>query len=333
MAKLINVEENTSIPKYKQIIYSIENSLAEKKMKKGDKLPSINKIALEFSLSRDTVLQAYEDLKKRGIIVARPGKGYYIKSESFTTEQRIFLLFDELNSFKEDLYNSFKDAMGNFAAIDIFFHYFNPEVFKKLIEENNGDYSKYIIMPTILKEAHTYIKLLPPNDVYILDQTNKFLVDYPSIHQNFVKDMYKALETGKENLLKYNKLVLLFPDFKQPPDMEAGFRKFCKEHKFTHEVITDMADFTPTRGEAYIIPNDRDLVTVIEGAKTNKLIIGTDIGIISYNDTPLKKVVADGITTITTDFKAMGTMMAEMILKQEKKQIENKSMLIKRGSL
>jgi DNA-binding transcriptional MocR family regulator len=31
--------------------------------KKDEKLPSINKVCLEFSLSRDTVLQAYEELK------------------------------------------------------------------------------------------------------------------------------------------------------------------------------------------------------------------------------------------------------------------------------
>ncbi len=34
-------------------------------LKKDEKLPSINKVCLEFSLSRDTVLQAYEELKKR----------------------------------------------------------------------------------------------------------------------------------------------------------------------------------------------------------------------------------------------------------------------------
>jgi len=73
--------------------------------------------------------------------------------------------------------------------------------------------------------------------------------------------------------------------------------------------------------------------SMVEIFKKQKLIIGQDIGIISYNDTPLKKVVTDGITTISTDFKEMGRILAELILNHKKEQIENKSSLIVRGSL
>lgn len=331
--KIITIDNRQSLPKYKQIILSIETAISEKHLKRGDKLPSVNKVALEFSLSRDTVLQAYDELKKRGIIYARLGKGYYIKSEEFSFEQRIFLLFDEFNSFKEDLYNAFMETMANNAQIDIFFHYFSIDVFRKLINENNGDYSKYIIMPTTLKGVASIIKTLPKNDVYILDQTNTELKDYPSVHQNFVKDMYLGLSAGKDKLVKYKKLVLIFPAFKQPPGMAEGFIKFCKEHGFIYEIIPDFENRTITTGEVYVIPNDRHLVSVMEQAKAQKLKIAKDIGVISYNDTPLKKVVGDGITTISTDFREMGRLLAEMIINNDKSDIENKSRLIERGSL
>jgi len=60
------------------------------------------------------------------------------------------------------------------------------------------------------------------------------------------------------------------------------------------------------------------LVEVIEQAKKQELLIGLDYGIISYNDTPLKKVVENGITTISTDFTAMGLLLADMILNNKK---------------
>lgn len=331
--KIVSIDTRNSLPKYKQIVLSVETSIAEKRLKRGDKLPSVNKVALEFSLSRDTVLLAYEELKKRGIIYARLGKGYYVKSEEFTLQQRIFLLFDEFNSFKEDLYNSFKEAMGSNAQIDIFFHSFNIEVFKKLVNENNGDYSKYIIMPTTLNGVAAVIKTLPKNDVYILDQANAELEDYPSIHQNFVKDIYNALEAGRDKLKKYDKLILIFPPEKQPPGMQEGFLKFCGKYSFDYEIIPDFENHGIQPGEVYIIPNDRHLVNVIEQARSQKLKIGKQVGIISYNDTPLKKVVENGITTISTDFKAMGTILAHMILQQSRQQLENKSRLIERGSL
>lgn len=331
--KIISINTNSSLPKYKQIVLSIEVAIAENRLKRGDKLPSVNKVSLEFSISRDTVLLAYDELKKRGIIYAILGKGYYVKSVEFSFEQRIFLLFDELNSFKEDIYNSFLETMNNSAQIDLFFHHFNVEMFKKLINESNGNYSKYIVMPTNLVNAAAIIKTLPKQDVYILDQTNNDLKDYPSVHQNFIKDSYEALTKGKSLIDKYEKLILIFPGFREPIGMKIGFEKFCNEYNFNYEIITQFKDRTIKKGEVYIIPDDRDLVNVIEQSKLLGLRLGNDYGIISYNETPLKKIVENGITTISTDFKEMGHLLATMILKGSKEQIENKNTLIIRKSI
>jgi DNA-binding transcriptional regulator YhcF (GntR family) len=331
--KIITVDNHSNLPKYKQIVHSIEAAISENRLKKNDKLPSVNKVSLEFSISRDTVLLAYDELKKRGIIYAILGKGYYVKSVEFSFEQRIFLLFDELNIFKEDIYNSFLEKMNNSAQIDIFFHHFNIEMFKKLINESNGNYSKYIIMPTNLVGAASLIKTLPKQDVYILDQTNSDLKDYPSIHQNFVKDIYEALLKGKHLIDKYQKLILIFPGFREPLGMKIGFEKFCNDNHLNHEVINHFEERTLQNGEVFVIPDDRDLVKVIEKSKTQNLKLGLDFGIISYNETPLKKVVENGITTISTDFNEMGRQLAEMILENKKIQIENKNSLIIRNSL
>lgn len=331
--KLISIEKNSGIPKYKQIIHSIEKTIENGILKKDDKLPSINKVRLEFSLSRDTVLQAYEELKKRGIIYAILGKGYYIKSTQVSIQQKIFLLFDELNIFKEDLYNSILENIGKDAQVDIFFHHFNIKVFEKLINDCNGNYTKYIIMPTNLSNAASFIKTLPVNDVYILDQTNEELKSYPTVYQNFTKNIYGGLKKEKNKLKKYNKLVLIFPGSREPIGMKIGFEKFCNDFHFDYEVITEFRNREIKKGEAYIIPNDRDLVSVIERSKIQQLKIGTDFGVISYNETPLKKIVENGITTISTNFEAMGKIVAQMALNGRNEQIENESSIIIRNSL
>jgi len=331
--KVISVLNNFGIPKYKQIISSIERAIEDERLVKGEKLPSINKVCIAFSLSRDTVLQAYEDLKKRGVIYAVLGKGYYVKSTEVQTKQRVFLLFEELNFFKEDLYNSFLENIGKNVQVDIFFHHFNIEVFQKLINDNNGNYTKYVIMPTNLVGADRYIKTLPANEVYILDQTNSDLKPYPAVYQNHNKDINDALLKGKHKLLNYKKMILIFPGYREPLGMKEGFEKFCNDFSFENEIITEFTTREIKVGDVYIIPNDRDLVSVIEKAKLQDLKLGSDFGIISYNETPLKKVVENGITTISTDFKAMGKIMAEMILNGKKKQIENKCSLIIRNSL
>ena len=331
--RVINIQNNQGIPKYKQIISSIEKTIEKGHLKKDEKLPSINKVCLEFSISRDTVLQAYEELKKRGIIYSILGKGYYIKTIEVKIKKRFFLLFDELNIFKEDLYNSFIENIGINTQVDIYFHHFNLQMFNKIINESNGNYTKYIIMPTNLDGAAAIIKTLPVDDVYILDQTNPELKSFPAVYQNHKKDIYNGLEKGKTKLNKYVKLNMIFPGFREPVGMKIGFKKFCRDFGFNHTVYAEFKDRKINKGEVYIIPDDRDLVKVIEKSKLQNLVLGVDFGIISYNETTLKKVVENGITTISTDFVAMGKILAQMILNGKKEQIENKSTLIIRQSL
>lgn len=331
--KLIYIENHSGIPKYKQIIHSIEKTIENGELKKDDKLPSINKVRLELSLSRDTVLQAYEELKKRGIIYAILGKGYYVKSTQVSIQQKIFLLFDELNIFKEDLYNSILENIGKNAQVDIFFHHFNIKVFEKLISDCNGNYTKYIIMPTNLLNASDFIKTLPVSDVYILDQTNEELKSYPAVYQNFKKNIYEGLFKEKSKLKKYNKLIMIFSGSREPIGMKIGFQKFCHDYSFDFEIITEFKKRELKKGEVYVIPNDRDLVSVIERSKIQEFKIGIDFGVISYNETPLKKIVENGITTISTNFEAMGKIVAQMALTGKKEQIENKSSIIIRNSL
>ena len=330
---LISVDAHLGAPKYRQIVTSVEEGLMNGLLKKGDKLPSINSIRDKFSLSRDTVLMAFSELKARGIVESVSGKGYYIKSDNIKIKQKIFVLFDELNAFKEDLYNSFLENLQEDIQVDIFFHHFSFEVFSKHIYDSVGNYNHYVIMPANLPHTNTVIEKLPNEKVFILDQTHEELKHYPSIHQNFQNDIYKSLKQALPRLGKYDKLVLLFPDSKQPLGMLNGFQKFRKETQFNHEVIKTLEGRNLQKGEAYLILDDRDLIVLIKKIKETNLEIGKDIGIISYNDTLLKEIVEGGITTISTDFKLMGKRLAEMIAKNERFQIENPNALIVRNSL
>ncbi len=329
----ISVKENIGVPKYRQIISSIEKSLVDGTLKKGDRLPSINSIRNKFSLSRDTILKAFNELKVRGIVQSIAGKGYYIKSENVDIAQKIFLLFDELNSFKEDLYNSFLSSLDSNIQVDIFFHHFNFDVFSKLIYDNIGNYNYYVIMPANLKNTNSVIENLPQNNVYILDQIHPELYQYSGIYQNFEKGVFDNLTNGLELLKKYNNFILLFQEDKQPQKMLNGFQKFCGSNKFNNEIVSSIKNRTPKKGETYLIPDDRNLILIIKKIKEEGLILAKDIGIISYNDTLLKEIVEDGITTISTDFEKMGNRLAQMILNKEDLKIENPTSLIIRNSL
>ena len=331
--EIVTIKDKSGTPKYKQIVVSIENAIIKGTLKKGDKLPSLNSIKNQHSLSRDTVLTAFNELKTRGIIQSIVGKGYYVTSEDVDVNQKIFLLFDEFNSFKEDLYNSFLNGMGDNVQVDIFFHHFNTDVFTKLINDNAGDYSYYIIMPANLKGTKNVINRLPNDKVYILDQMHLELIDYPSIHQNFKKDIYQGLQAGLKQIKNYQKAILLYNEERQPKGILDGFNLFCTHNNIQNEVIDTLTDRAISKGELYVLLDDKNLIRIIKRIKEEQLTLAEDIGIISYNDTLLKEIVEGGITTISTDFNLMGQRLAEMIMNNEFAQIENPNSLIIRKSL
>ncbi len=64
----------------------------------------------------------------------------------------------------------------------------------------------------------------------------------------------------------------------------------------------------------YINLRESDLVELIGKTRAQGLTPGKDAGIISYNETPLKPFILNGLTTISTDFQLMGELAAGMIL-------------------
>ncbi len=331
--KNIQIDDSIGIPKYRQIINSIYTAISIGELKLGDKIPSLNQICVEFELSRDTVMVAFNELKAKGIINSIPGKGYYINSVEINLDQKIFVLFDELNAFKEDLYTSVLNSMDAKSSVDIYFHHFNYQVFKDLISESIGKYTSYVIMPATFDETVDVISKLPKEKVYILDRLKADLLDYPVVYQDFEQDVYDALMDGSDLLQKYTKLIMIFPGGKEPEGRMIGFQRFCKEKGFQFEIIRNVLNKEMKRGEAYFVPSDRNLVRLVKMAAEKSLELGKDVGIVSFNDTVLKEVVAGGITTISTDFQLMGQTLARMIQDRSTEKIRNSSSLIRRNSL
>ncbi len=82
---------------------------------------------------------------------------------------------------------------------------------------------------------------------------------------------------------------------------------------------------------AYIIIEESDLVNLVKQARDSHFTPGKDIGIISYNDTPLKDLL--GITVISTDFQVMGETAAYMLLKKKREVVKNVFHFINRHSV
>jgi len=73
-----NINHSSDIPKYLQLVNTINDALANNIITIGDSLPSVNSVCKTNKLSRDTVFKAYSILKEQRVIESVPNKGYYV---------------------------------------------------------------------------------------------------------------------------------------------------------------------------------------------------------------------------------------------------------------
>lgn len=332
------IDYYSATPKYLQLANSITKAIGEGKIKKDELLPSINELSFEFDISRDTAEKGYKYLKKIGILGSVPGKGYFVKDTSVKQQLKIFLLFNKLSPHKKIIYDAFVASMGELASIDFYIYNNDFDFFRRLILNKKNDYTHYVIIPHFMdgeENAPEVINSIPRDKLIMLDKLVPGVDGaYGAVYENFEKDIYGALEQALPQLTKYHTLKINVPAYTyHPKEILKGFKRFCQQYAFNYKVVHNISNEPIKEGEAYINLMEDDLVILIEKILGTKMKLGKHVGVISYNETPLKKLILNGITTISTDFKMMGEKAAELILEQSTQHIAIPFSLKLRASL
>ena len=74
------VEYNSGIPVYRQIINQACAAVAAGTIKRGDQLPTIRELSERLKVNPNTVAKAYRELELKGIIVSERGSGSFIQA-------------------------------------------------------------------------------------------------------------------------------------------------------------------------------------------------------------------------------------------------------------
>ncbi|MBH1938628.1 GntR family transcriptional regulator [Streptomyces sp. AV19] len=72
---LVTIDHSSPIGLAEQIAASVRRSMAEGKLRKGDRLPSARALARTLDINMHTVLRGYQILKEDQLIDLRPGRG------------------------------------------------------------------------------------------------------------------------------------------------------------------------------------------------------------------------------------------------------------------
>jgi DNA-binding transcriptional regulator YhcF (GntR family) len=318
--KILSIDEYSITPKYLQLSNAIIRAIETGDIVKDDMLPSINDLSFALDTSRNTIERVYKELKDKGIVSSVPGKGFFISNTDFQKPLKIFLLFNKLSAHKKLIYDAFVATIGELATIDFYIYNNDFYFFKKIMAESfNSDYAKYIIIPHFLDnetKAHEIINTIPKDKLILLDNLVPAINGkFAAIYENFASDVYEALKSLTHKLTKYHNIKLIFPGKTyHSKEILKGFLNFCRQYAFDYEVVESSAIETIQKDTVYISLTEDDLVELIKKIIASDLKVAKDVGVISYNETALKEIILDGITTISTDFKLMGSKTAEFAL-------------------
>jgi len=326
----IEVDLNNDIPKYQQLVDSINRAIANNTISEGDPLPSVNYICNTYKLSRDTVFKSYSILKEQGVIESVPNKGYYVAN----VIRKVLLALDTFKAYKEVLYHSFVNALPDNIITDVQFHHYNIENFKTILNNSKGKYYKYIVMPFDHEEVPSALYGIDSNKLLLIDWNIYSTSNNNYVFQDFGVAFYEALLEATNAFKKYKELNFLYPSFTNHPIETVNyFKKYCEEFKFEYKVLTNPKTFEVEKNTGYVCVSDRMLGVFLEQCKEKNLEPGVDVGFLSYNETPMKKFIYKGISVVSTDFKQLGLKAAEFVREDKAIQIYIPTKLTLRESL
>ncbi len=342
MKPRIVVDQNSQTPVYKQLIKSVEVLVKTGRIDEGTFLPSMNELSNELNISKETVKKAYSILREKGIIDSAHGKGFYVTNRG-ENNIKILLLFDKISTYKQVLYSSFAAKIGTKSEITIRLHNQDVELFDHFIEENLDNFDYYIItphfplQPEFQRRAVKTLKKIPNRKLVLLDNNIEGLPgNYGAVYQDFEHDIVEGLHQASNQINKFKKVnVMSMRGSMYAPLIEKGIKRYCTEHQVKFEIFHNIKPNRINKHEAYIILNsqlDQEVIELIKTAKTKGCKIGKDIGIISYNESPINEIILDGLTVFSTDFIQMGELAATMIQDKSFKKIKCDFKLIRRNS-
>ena len=330
-SNILIIRESQGTTKLQSLIDSIYEAIATENLKPGDTLPSVNELSRLSGFSRDTVVKAYNILKQQSVIESTPAKGFFLSSSS----QRVFMLLDDFSAFKEQLYRAFRSNLPQKYSVDLLFHHYNAKVFEQLVSQAIGRYSMYVIMNINNKKLHPVLLKIDPDRLLVLDMGNETDTRNNYLLQNFEVAVTNCLSQSLDLLLKYKEFVFIYSRQKtpHPPETEAALRHFCKVHGLGFHVMAEVHPECMIAGQVYFVITESDLVQALKGCREKGLSLGSELGIIAFNDTPMKEIAGNGITVISVDFNEMGRKAAAFVKNKQKVTEVLPSKLIVRGSL
>ena len=116
----IQIDKNSELPVYRQIMEQIANKIQKKELFPGDQLPTERELSISSGISRGTIKRAYDELSSDGIIERLQGSGTFVANiENAAHLSRKDIALELIDKMLDDLskknlsYNEMKSIINS----------------------------------------------------------------------------------------------------------------------------------------------------------------------------------------------------------------------------
>jgi GntR family transcriptional regulator len=107
MPNWLDVNPHSGIPLYVQLVEQIKHALEVGVLQPGDQLPTVRQLAGALTIAPNTIVKAYDELERLGLIESRQGAGTRVAAnlDGLLRQQRVAALFERLHVVVRDAAN------------------------------------------------------------------------------------------------------------------------------------------------------------------------------------------------------------------------------------
>lgn len=328
-------QAETLLSRYEQIVQGVIDAIDQQILTVGDLLPSVNTMVAQLNYARKTVVRAYNELKRRGLVESRKRLGYFVRSQAIQQSLNVMLLLTAFDHYHEQLYNSLLDELhGRDIFVDVFFHHCNPQLFQSICLDHQDKYGRLVVTPFKHRLVGETLRQIDPQKLLLVTRPDFRHLARAYVVQEFASAVEQGLMKLKTHLNKYRTIYLVFSKLrKHPKEIVGAFEKTCTTLGLKHAVLEGVTRHPPKSDEAYFVIDDKDLIRLVKACKDQQLALGRDVGILSYNETDLKEIIGNGITTLSVDFATMGRSIGRLVKEQKSERITLPTTIIDRRSI
>src|SRR6516165_12828910 len=78
---LFHLDSKSGVPIYRQIQDQIRYGVASGLLTPGEQLPTVRALAVELSVNPNTVIKAYSELEREGLLTTEQGSGTFVSAQ------------------------------------------------------------------------------------------------------------------------------------------------------------------------------------------------------------------------------------------------------------